>query len=182
MKKKTWPDQGPIIFFFKSRPLWRRQKTKQNKQTNKKTLPWALNFIVFIFFLLLFKCKTIKNHKTMIQITKQITGNQKKRGGTLKAGKLQYGIIFTCTRQPSIQKWDYKWPFLKVKGQFTSSFSNRMFNFPFWFNKRFYTIKGVLHLPKVSMFCSLSNNQLFEKKIMHLIKICSRNSKMALKF
>ena len=23
----------------------------------------------------------------------------------------------------------YKWPFLKVKGQFTSSFSNRMLNF-----------------------------------------------------
>ena len=45
--------------------------------------------------------------------------------------------------------------------------------------------KGVLHLlPKISMFCALSQNyqQLFEKWIIHLIKNCSRNSKMALKF
>ena len=46
-------------------------------------------------------------------------------------------------------------------------------------------LKGVLHLlPKIGMFCALSQNneQLFEKYIMHLIKNCSRNSKMALKF
>ena len=51
------------------------------------------------------------------------------------------------------------------------------------------SFKGVLHLlPKISMFCALSQNnqQLFEKKIeklsMHLMKKCSRKSKMALKF
>ena len=48
-----------------------------------------------------------------------------------------------------------------------------------------YLFKGVLHLlPKISMFCALSQNsqQLFEKKSVHLKKNCSRNSKMALKF
>ena len=45
----------------------------------------------------------------------------------------------------------------------------------FWF-------KGVLHaLPKISMFCALSQNyrHLFEKWYMHLIVNCPRNSKMA---
>ena len=52
-------------------------------------------------------------------------------------------------------------------------------------NVTFIIFKGVLHLlPKISMFCALSQNnqQLFEKWIMHLIKNCSRNSKLALKF
>ena len=37
---------------------------------------------------------------------------------------------------------------------------------------------------KINMFCALSQNnqQLFEKYLMHLIRTCSRNSKMALNF
>ena len=46
-------------------------------------------------------------------------------------------------------------------------------------------LKGVLLLlPKIGMFCALSQNnqQIFENLSMHLIENCSRNSKMALKF
>ena len=89
---------------------------------------------VFLLF------KTIKNYKTMINIT-TITGKSLKKYKKAASNNIK----FTCTffmykaNKYSEMRLNYKGPFLKVMGQFTFFLSNTIFNFSFRFNnnKRF---------------------------------------------
>ena len=95
---------------------------------NKNTCFCAKYYFLCSCIFLLCKFKAIRNHKTMIQITKKITGKSIKNHK--KAAKIQYYIYMYKGTKYSKIRLQYKLPFLKVKGQFNSSFSNRMFNFP----------------------------------------------------
>ena len=98
---------------------------------------WGCGGVCVHVLFLIFKFKIIRNHKTMIQITKN-TGKSIKNHK--KAAQLQYYIYMYKETKYSKMRLQYKSPFLKVKGQFTFSFSNRMFNFLLWFDKGFWTI------------------------------------------